>query len=366
MKIHALTPSDCGRWDDFCLESDDAWFWHTFGWLKYTLDYKPEYKPRSLSFFMEEGGRIIAISPLILEERGSVKEFSYGGGWGPIPALANDLTKNEREKITKAVFEEIDRKAKEEGVKLAKFRFSTLNKSFIETGEQKFNHLMKFGYFGEMLNTQVIDLSRSLDVLRGALRHGHDSDISRAEKSLKAEVYDSETITGPVFEEYVKLHHKASGRSTRPRSTFDMMHKWIENKNAFLVGVKKDGKFAGFSYFFSFKNNVYYGSSCNDPDVEKMPIGHLIQWTAIRWMREKNFGFYEIGWQQYGNTLFDFPSEKEIDIARFKRGFGGETYPLFIGEKYYDKDYFLTIYKQRIGDYSGFLAKTHHEEQPIQ
>ena len=68
-------------------------------------------------------------------------------------------------------------------------------------------------------------------------------------------------------------------------------------------------------------------------------------------MNEKKYHFYEIGWQEYSNTLAHFPSKKEVDIGRFKRGFGGFVVPLFIGEKFFDKDYFLKINKERIKKY---------------
>jgi len=53
--------------------------------------------------------------------------------------------------------------------------------------------------------------------------------------------------------------------------------------------------------------------------------------------------------------LSNFPTEKEIDIARFKRGFGGFTVPLFRAEKYYDKKYFLKTYQDRINKFSDSI-----------
>lgn len=355
MQVVNLDEKNYAVWDEFCSASDDAWFWHTSAWLRYNLNYKPEKKPESKSFFVKNDNKIVAICPLILEDNDGAKEFSFGGGFCPAPALFNDLSGRSRDKVIKFIFEEVDKLAKVNGVKRARFKSSVLNKSFIEKRGQNFNYLMKYGYLDVSINTQVIDLNKTLVELKGDLRHGHDYDVDRASKKLTAEIFNEDNITEEVFDKYVDLHHKASGRVTRPRSTFDVMCELIKRGQAFLVGAKDGAGYFGFSYFFLYKNNIYYGSSCNEPDAKGMPVAHFIQWSAIEYMKRKKYGFYEIGWQNYGNTLSDFPSPKEIDIARFKRGFGGFTVPLFMGEKYYDKEYFTKIYENRIKKFASSM-----------
>ncbi len=355
MEIIKLTEDKYQEWDDFCLDSDDAWFWHTSDWLKYNLNYKSELKPESKSFIVLNNNEILAICPLILEKNNNVNEFSYGSECGPLPVFKNSLTAKTQKKIEKFVFKHIDDLAKKNSVKRMRFRFSILNKSFIETGKQKYNYLMKFNYIDNSINTLVIDLNKSERELRNNVRHGHDSAIDQSSKILKKEIFSQKNITLKLFEKYIDLHFKASSRSTRPRTTFDIMFDLIKQGKAFLVGAKKDGEFIGFSYFFLYKNNVYYGSSCNDPCVENISIAHFIQWKAICYMKSIKCMYYEIGWQNYSNTLSDFPSAKEINIGKFKRGFGGLTFPLFMAEKYYDKNYFLDIYKKRIEKYSDSM-----------
>jgi len=356
MEITALTPKFYKQWDDFCLQSDEVWFWHTSCWLRYILNYKPDLKPESKSFMIIKDKKIAAICPLVLENHQGVKEFSFGDDYCPAPALANFLTPREKQKITKLVFEQIDELAKENGIKRARFRISVLGKGATETENQKFNFLMKFGYLDNSLNTQVLDLRKPLEELRLQVRHGHDSDIDRAAKTLKTEIFDQKNITEKIFKEYVDLHQQAAGRKTRPQATFDLMLEYIKNGNGFLVGAKKDKSFVGFSFFSMYKNNVYYGSSANDRELEKtLPISHLIQWAAIEWMNKKEIQFYEFGWQRYAPTLSNFPNAKEINISKFQRGFGGFTLPIFRGEKYYDKDYFLKTYQERIKKYGDLI-----------
>lgn len=355
MEIVKLTKENYQDWDKFCLESGEAWFWHTSGWLEYHLNYRPEIKPRSLSFFLKENNKLIAACPLILETINGQEEFSYGGGYGPAPIFAGGLAPKQMEKIKKNIFERIDALAKENKVKRARLRFSVLDKSGLENENQQYNYLMKYGFIDTSLNTQILDLRKPLGELRRAVRHGHDAAISRAEKILTAEIFDGKNITSEIFQNYAELHHLASGRITRPVKTFDLMLEFIKTGQAFLVSAKKQDVFIGFSYFFAYKKNVYYGSACNDPAYKDIPIAHFIQWRAIEYLKEKKYDFYEIGWQYFNRTLADNPSQKEIDISSFKRGFGGQIVPLFRGEKYYDKDYFLTVYSERLKNYAGNL-----------
>ncbi len=350
MKVIKLTTDKYKEWDEFCLKSDDAWLQHTSGWLKFCLDYKPELKSESKYFMIFDDNRLIAICPLMLETNNGNEEFSHTGGYfAPMPALANDLTKKEKEKTLKFIFNHIDDLASQYQVKRAMFTSPVLNKSYIETHDQKINYLVRFGYFDCSSITQVIDLRKSIQELRGDIRHGHDSDIDKSSKILEAEIFYKDNISKEAFDKYVYLHRKAAGRVTRPKSTFDVLYDFIKMGNAFLVGAKKDNVFVGFSYFALYKNNTGYGSACNDPDMKKgIAIGHFLQWEAIKWMKEKECKFYEIGWMNYGATLSHFPSRKEIEIGRFKRGFGGFAVPVFQAEKYYDKKYFMEVYQSRI------------------
>ena len=94
MDIIPLTLDRYEDWDAFSLSCDDAWFWHTTAWLDYTLAYRPDLTPTSKSFMVIDGGRVQAICPLIVEERlageagKTVREFSFGGGFGPPPVFS--------------------------------------------------------------------------------------------------------------------------------------------------------------------------------------------------------------------------------------------------------------------------------------
>ncbi len=130
------------------------------------------------------------------------------------------------------------------------------------------------------------------------------------------------------------MHHKTSGRITRPIITFDMMYKWITNGCGILCGLKYNGNFAGFAFVIIYKKAAYYGSASDDPDIETLvPISHMIQWEIIKWLKENECKYYEIGCQLFSEQYNNKPTEKKISISYFKRGFGGCTIPLFCGSQ---------------------------------
>ena len=353
------------EWDLFCAESDEAWFWHTSHWLEYTLNYRPELKPASESFLCQQEGRVLAICPLIVETQaaGMNAEFSYGGDCGPAPAFCNGLSQRARKDLTRAVFQHLDSLAEELRVQRASFRMSPLAPDFWKSAVPQPNPLTKLGFADISQASHVIDLCPDPQSLLRDMRKGHRADITRAEKLLDAQVLDQQSITQDAFERYRMLHHKAAGRVTRPLITFEMMHHWIQQGLAVLAVASLQGKDVGFALISVYKDGAYYSSSCEDPEYKHLPIGHIMQWRVLQWLKEHGFRRYEIGLQIWGNQPHAMVSEKEMKIAFFKRGFGGAAVPFWRAEKFYSREYYLRVASQRMRDYAESVAQpSQHQE----
>lgn len=337
MKIVLLAENNRREWDDFCLRSDDAWFWHTTNWLDYCVSYGAEkYETKNISFYLSDDSGMLAISPLLLEKKNNNYEFSTSGsgGYGVAPAFRDDLSEDRREKIQKEIFLRIDELAGKYGVKRSLFRISPLAS---ERGG--FNWLLKNGYLDNSLNSQVIDLLSTEDDLWSKLRKGHKYDANRGVKYYEIKIYDSLNADKDIFEKYRLLHHKAAGRVTRPIETFEMMYQWIVSGEGILCSVSHANNYVGFTFVNIYKDSAYYSSASDDSDFKSnIPISHIIQWSIIKWLKSNGYKKYEIGTQQFGPQLFDLPSAKDMSISFFKRGFGGRTVPFFHGIKYYDRE----------------------------
>jgi len=203
------------EWDKFCLESDEAWFWHTTDWLEYTLHLRPELKSQSKSFLIKENNIPVAICPLILNTVSEGEEeynaFSFDRSNGPVPALRNGLVPRQRERILKLVFGHIDDLAVEYGVKICLLKFSPLASASHQ--QNQYNYLMKFGFLNTSLNTQVLELTDDSNQIYKNIRKGHKYDIHRGEETFEVNIYDKNSITKAIFEQ------SNSRRGFLPRQT---------------------------------------------------------------------------------------------------------------------------------------------------
>lgn len=364
MEIILLDNRNENDWNEFCLKSSDAWFWHTTYWMNYVIHYKPEYHPVQKSFFVRENNRIIAVCPLILENAEGIQEFSFSSFAVPSPALLDEIGSKKRKKVLDFIFEYIDHQAKALEIKKASFRFSPLADFSVQSKGYPSNYLLKYGYLDATFNTLILDISPNPEQLKSEVRKGHKYDINRASRMLEAHVYDAESIERATFDLYCELHHKDAGRVTRPQITFDMMFDWIKKGRAILVGARLKGteQFVGFSYHIVYKNGAYYTSACSDPDYSEVPIAHFILWESTRWLHNNGMRFFEIGWQFYGPELHYHTTNKEYQISKFKRGFGGEQMSQIVGEKFYDPDFFEKEYMKKIEKYKEHVISGYDQE----
>src|SRR5215813_12074873 len=249
--VVSLDASQSEIWDDFCRRNDDAWFWHTTKWLDYTLDYRPELSPRSHSFLFLVNGKPAAICPLVLEtsvDTGhAVRQFSFGGDAVPAPVFADELSEKLRKSVKKSVYAHIDELARKHQVHRIAFRSAPLAPSFWTKTSPQPNPFLREGFSDISLLTQIVDLSQDEPQLFRELRNDHQRDILRVEKSLEITIFDQSTITAEQFERYRSLHRKAAGRTTRPASTFAMMHQWIRDGLAILSCATLQGQDVGFT-----------------------------------------------------------------------------------------------------------------------
>lgn len=340
-------------WDEFCLENDDTWFWHSSGWLNYTLHLRPELKTQQKSFYIVQNKKIIAICPLlinsVIDNGWEIRLISYDKGGSIFPAVKNGLSKREREKFQKFIFSHIDSIVSVNSIDCCLMKQTPLS----DNAEKNINNLERFGFLNTTLSTSVIDLSQEIDEIFYGMRKGHRYNINKGKDIYEIDIYDKNNIDRNIFDCYQHLHHKAAGRVTRPQITFDMMFHWVKSGYALLAGIRKNNEYLGFALIITYKSGAYYASACDDPDQDlSIPIGPYLQWSIIERLKIDGYRKYELGLQQFDNQLFDLPSDKDISISFFKRGFGGDIVPVFSGEKYYSEAYFKETMQKRIDEYS--------------
>jgi hypothetical protein len=262
---------------------------------------------------------------------GAVREGSYGGGGCPAPALARGLSGKVRRDLYAVIADEIDRLAGVHDIQRISFRQSPPAPQFWRAETAEMHPLLRHGYLDTSLATQVIDVSQAEGDLLKDMRKGHRYDVKRSQGLLNTQLFDRESISAERFQEYREMHHRAAGRVTRPPVTFQMMYEWILKGQAALACAELQGRSVGYAVISIYKDGAYYSSSCEEPGLGDLPIGHAMQWAVVRWLRTHGFRNYEIGIQPNGQ-IHNLMSEKELKIALFKRGFGGGSGTCWAGE----------------------------------
>jgi len=182
-----LDQSTYEDWNTFCVNSKDAWFWHTTRWLEYNLVYRPETHAISHSFLLFLNGELVAICPIIIQDMSlnevTARSISYPSGHGVLPAIASGIAKTASRKIWQTCAEMIDSIAEKNNVKHASFRITPLTESGQNLAElsEKLNMVRQSNYLESIALTLIIDLISDKHTLRNQMRKGHRYDVKRAD-----------------------------------------------------------------------------------------------------------------------------------------------------------------------------------------
>ncbi len=327
--MNILAQQDIGdtAWDAFCATSPDAWLRHTRAFMALSLTLDPH--ARDYSFGVMRDGALVAIVPLMCQGSEGQREFKMGGTPVPYPALAHDVTPEERADILKVIFDEVARLAKVNEVHAATMFVDPLAASSPSLRE---NPLVPFGFDDTSITTTCVDLRRDEKELLAAMAKGHRSDVHFAQKAGYAiSCFDSRSFTHELAQMYTKIYFAAAGKEVgaplRWEKTFDL----VRRGDAFVVfgSPANGGEYVSCAMVFAYKKSAYYAQSALLPDARfaYRGLGHLMQWEIMQRLRQNGFEQYDIGWQEKPEDS----TPKEQAIARFKRLFGGTLLPMYRG-----------------------------------
>jgi len=336
-------------WEKFVKENSHATWRYLPRWREFQNYYDGAFLIQDLSFLIADPAhQPLAVCSLFLEKTEKHRQFSYGLSYQPAPVIRQGFPEKRRRKIEALCFKKIDDLAKCHDVTRSMILADPLGVS------SQHNVLQEYGYFDVTLSSLVLDLSLPKMAIWTKLRRSFQPLINKALKKYDIKVYDYKNPDYQIHEQYRELHRKAAGRVTRPKETFDLQYEMLREDNAVLVGAQWEGQWIAFDYFFHNHRNAYYGSAADDPSVKlDTPVGHAVIWSAVAYYLMRNFEHLDMGPQQFGPQWLDYPSAKDINIAFFKRGFGGDLVPVYRGIKYYDPQLLKADLQQWVEKFNG-------------
>lgn len=339
-------------WDSFAKQSDDTWFWHTTDYMEYIIEYSSDKFVENQSFLIKDNNEIVAICPAIIGKSffGEKDGYEFCYAYDPLPAIAmkNGLKQLAKKKIIEFYLEELKKNAIAKNINYASIRIPSLATSFLSARLPLANPFVKYGFIDLPYQTQIIDLRNSLDDIWGDMTKGHKANIKRAQKLMKINIWNYKNITLEKFRDYQYIHQKNARKVRRSQKTFDLMYGWLMTGNAILAEGVLEDKPVVFSLIIIYKNGAFYASSCKDLSSYDLPSTHLLQWELIKYLKDNNVIFYELGMQNYGPQWFCPNNGKEVSISKFKRGFGGMAVPTITSEYFYSNNLMKDTFLKRL------------------
>jgi len=188
--------------------------------------------------------------------------------------------------------------------------------------------LLEQGFTPNITFVQIIDLTKSEEKLWSELRKGYKSSVTWAKKNMSIALYDHQAITSDIYESFRNLHIAAAGRETRSVETWKTQMDMVHNKEAFVIVGTMGDEVVTAALFLYNKEKCFYGVSASHPNMSNKPLSHIILWNAIVHSGSLGCDYFEIGEQLFDGQLIDgkAPSNKELSLSFFKKGFGGRTY----------------------------------------
>ncbi|SKA92064.1 hypothetical protein SAMN02745704_02382 [Paucidesulfovibrio gracilis DSM 16080] len=316
-------------WKQFVAEFGCPWR-YTYGYLQYQRAYCGKHLLDDCSFIVVRDGVPLALVPLFLVDFPPCRQLGFGAGFAPSPFVHPETGKTHQRKILSRCYEELETIGLSTGA--AKMRMLIDPATNPDS-----NYLQQQGFLDVSLASALLDLRQDPDTLHAGIRRRYKPMINKAKQNFVYVVSDFSSPDRELFDEYCEMHHKTAGRITRPLQSFEEQYSALLNDEGMLLGIKDGDSFVAISYFFHSALSCYYGSAADDPDYEGgIPLEHSIIWAAAEYYKQRGIPFFELGLQQFGQQLYDFPSKKDLGISFFKRGFGGRIVPMFRGVRYFD------------------------------
>jgi FemAB family protein len=291
--------------------------------IEYSKAYAEESSFSDLSFILEEGGMPILGLQQSLRTcpKGPVEISAYGR---PVFYLetTQEISARQRDGAYKIMRVEVERLRKQHHVDSMIFQdflvggnVSALGKWMMESGASAVPHF-----------SQVLDLSVSIEALHQQCRHSYKSLLNWGKKNLVLQILDSENCSREHIQEFRSLHIRAAGRETRSVRTWDIQYDMIRNGIGFAVFGFLAGELVTAAYFNHSAQYCYYGVSASNRELFDRPLSHSVLWEAILHAKKLGCRYFEMGEMLYPNHGARRPTEKEIGIGTFKRGFGGQAH----------------------------------------
>jgi hypothetical protein len=255
----------------------------------------------------------------------SSRQLGYFG----LPALlifSPETSLGDQYKMSKAIVKYIEKLQADTDAMSIKFEEFTPSKTIGKTIDYYLNH----GAELYCTPNSVIDLTQSSEILWSQVRKRYKSLINKGKSLLDLQIIDHTTVNKELFSQFQALHLEVAGKKTRSDETWKIQLQDIEQGHAFLVAGLFENKLVSANYYQQTSSTAYYGVGVSKRDEEHQNRSHVLMWSAMEYMQRIGLSYFDIGQSVFKKIGLFEPTEKELHIDTFKKGFGGSLYPRYV------------------------------------
>lgn len=272
-----------------------------------------------ISFGIKLENKIIGLMPLFLIQNSKFKELSFlENSVYPIKFISTISPNLKKELVNQIV----------KGVLILSDLLNTKQLTFIDqlipTKKLSIWHitLLQHNLKCHITRELFTDLELSYLDMKKYYRKSYKSLISKGSRILNPYKFDGDNES--VWQEFKLLHLKAAGRKTRSERSWDLLYNEIlNNASSFYYCTDKNGVMVGGSFIMENDFEAIYAVAAYDRELFNLPIGHFLQDFIIKDLLQTKKQWYRLG-RKFHETDLDRPTNKEIQIGKFKSGFSTE------------------------------------------
>jgi len=313
-------------WEEVLVRSSYVPVTYTSSSIDFQLAYQQGHggEWQDISIVIDWNGNPVAVWPLSLAIRDGHTFLSSHGLPVHPPLFAEDCLVVSRKRITKICINIADTIAIKTGVSIWESTESFADKDGFSDWHIE---SMSRDASCSVTHDLFINLQQSMAEIKRGFRKSYKSVVTSGSKNWAVGVLDSSNEL--VWNQFRELHLKAAGRKTRSDETWDIHLEDIKQGKGFLVYLLNSaGEMDGAGFFNFTRDEGLYSVAAYDRSLFDKPLGHTVQYRAIKELKDRGVRWYKLGVRPYQSEV-PAPLDKEVSIGEFKQGFASHMFPRF-------------------------------------
>jgi len=296
-----------------------------------TIDYFEEYFKNNihlenLSQVVFQNSQPVAVIVLEIDNDPENKVITSNGGFIRPPVYLRELPRKVLKKINQSLLSYID-------YLVGKQFKCCFGYEFDNDGCSDWYVALVTKYkIKEVVHNLYVDLRFSMEDIKLNFRKSFRPLVNKGIELWDVKIIDCHSLDiDQCFIKFRDFHFFVSGRKTRSDKSWGIQAAMVKKGRAFVVSIFDHDELVGFGFFSNNDSFCSYGVGVYNRDRFSQPLGHVVQYKAIQYMKKVGLTKYQIGVRYFANQQ-KLASEKELSISHFKEGFANVMLPTIVFE----------------------------------